>query len=241
MAIRLFEVGGHVRDSLLGIESKDIDMAVEAPSYEAMLEFVESHTRKVIRDKNGTPIGSEFLTIRAIGHDGLGKDYVLCRKDGDYSDGRRPDSVEPGTIIDDLRRRDFTVNAIARDVSTGEILDPFGGQQDLKISRLKCVGLAEERFSEDALRILRAARFCITKNFWPDDEISFILSSHASSSWCSLLQSVSPERIREELYKCFNYDTVKTMWFLQSKMPGFIPSLFNDRTGIWLKPTMEKR
>jgi len=110
--IKLFEVGGHVRDGLLGIKSKDIDMAVEAPSWEAMREFVKHNTKKIFLEKE------EFLTIRAMGHDGLPKDFVLCRKDGAYSDGRRPDTVEAGTIFDDLARRDFTVNAIAKEVTT---------------------------------------------------------------------------------------------------------------------------
>lgn len=233
MAVRVWEVGGHVRDSLLGIQSKDIDIAVEASGWEEMREFVAANTKKIFLEK------PEFLTIRAMGMDGLPKDFVLCRKDGDYSDGRRPDSVEPGTILDDLRRRDFTVNAIARDPETGEIFDPFDGMRDLEAMELRCVGSAEERFAEDALRILRALRFWVTKGFAPKCDIFDIFKSE---EWADHLSKVSPERTREELLKCFQHNTSGTMQILVRDFhPAFAGLLFSKRTGIWLKPTMEDK
>lgn len=234
MAIKIFEVGGHVRDSLLGIESKDIDCAVEASSFEEMHRFVEANTQKIFLVKE------EFLTIRAMGNDGLVKDFVLCRKDGVYSDGRRPDSVEPGTIYDDLARRDFTINAIAKDVETGELIDPFDGQLHLTLGLLKCVGKAEDRFNEDALRIIRAIRFCITKDLVPDLEVYSILQDEA---WAEKLRFVSTDRIRQELLKCFQFGTVKTIQFLNEISPAFLEVMFSELHGelIWLKPTTEKK
>lgn len=232
MAIKVFEVGGHVRDHLLGIKSKDIDCSVEANSFQEMLEFVETNTKKIFQIKE------EFVTIRAMGHDGLPKDFVLCRKDGAYSDGRHPDSVEIGTIFDDLARRDFTVNAIARNVETGEILDPFHGRDDLEAMTLRCVGSAKERFGEDALRVVRAIRFSITKGFEPNQEIWDVLTD---PKWAMTLENVSKERIREELLKCFKHDTTKTIMFLFRIHPQFLHEFFeNGEMEMWLKPTFEK-
>ena len=113
----------------------------------------------------------EFLTIRAQVPASEAKllartkvaDFVLCRKDSASGDGRRPDSVEPGTVLDDLARRDFTMNAIARDVQTGEVLDPHGGREDIKWKTLRFVGDPMTRIREDGLRVLRGLRFMITK------------------------------------------------------------------------------
>jgi tRNA nucleotidyltransferase (CCA-adding enzyme) len=234
MTIKIFEVGGHVRDSLMGIKSKDIDMAVEAPSWEAMREHVIANTKKVFLEK------PEFLTIRAMGFDGLPKDFVLCRKDGAYSDGRRPDNVEPGTILDDLARRDFTINAIARDTDTGELIDPFGGEKDLEIGLIKCVGDPTERLSEDSLRILRAARFAITKEeFSVDHSIRECLGSD-SGFWQAKLEAVSRERVREEMLKCFRHDTLESILFF-SDFPwcSLLHSML--KFDLWLKPTLEER
>jgi len=120
-----FEVGGCLRDEFKGIPSKDVDFAVEAPSFEAMRDELIEDGFEIFEER------PEFFTIRAKVPKGNPledrtrvADFVMCRKDGPSSDGRRPDFVEPGTIFDDLARRDFTVNAIARNAITGEIIDP---------------------------------------------------------------------------------------------------------------------
>lgn len=230
--IKVYEVGGSIRDSFLGLENKDLDYSVEAPSFEAMLEWVESTHQKVFLVK------PEYLTIRALDQDGKAKDYVMCRKDGAYSDQRRPDSVEIGTIFDDLARRDFTINAIARDVESGSIIDPHGGVADLEEGILRAVGSAKERFREDPLRILRAIRFAITKGLTLDEEILEILKDE---EWAKSLLTVSSDRIREELQKCFKFDTVLTLLFLQEFCSYKIVSVLFGMTGVWLKPTLEKK
>ena len=130
--IHFFEVGGCVRDSLLGRNTKDIDFTVVAPSFGAMRQHLlnEGFTIHVENP--------EFQTIRCGVPEGhvLRKrtkdaDFVWARHEGPYSDGRHPDWVEPGTLLDDLERRDFTVNAIARGVD-GHIIDPFDGQVILR-------------------------------------------------------------------------------------------------------------
>jgi tRNA nucleotidyltransferase/poly(A) polymerase len=228
---KFFQVGGSVRDELLGLKSKDIDFAVEAPSFDAMRQAIVERGGEIYLE---TP---QYFTIRA-NVPGLGAaDYVLCRKDGNYSDGRRPDSVEVGTLHDDLSRRDFTVNAIAKD-EQGNLIDPFGGIQDLAVRNLVTVGNPKDRFTEDSLRMLRAIRFSVTKNLSISVGVWRALEDY---QLVRLLDNVSSERIREELFKCFHFDTLTTLRYLTSCFPLIGNTVLDkDRFGIWLKPTTEK-
>lgn len=232
MEIRIFEVGGCVRDELLGVPSKDIDFAVEAPSFSAMKEHFQVQGFKVFLEN------PEFLTVRAKfpqSHPraGLVADFVLCRQERGYSDARHPDEVEPGSIWDDLARRDFTVNAMARCVESGELLDPHGGQADLEARVLRCVGSAEERFSEDALRSLRALRFSITKGFQVHETVWAAFHDPALPG---RLGAVSTERKREELAKAFRADTLATIRLVASLPAALQDAIFAD-AALWLKPT----
>jgi tRNA nucleotidyltransferase/poly(A) polymerase len=228
MTIRTFQVGGAVRDRLLGLKPKDIDFAVEAPSFDDMREHVKSTCKTIFLEK------PEFLTIRAL-HPTMGAvDFVMCRKDGAYSDGRHPDVVEPGTIFDDLARRDFTINAMAID-EQGNLIDPHEGQIDLRLKVLACVGDAEKRFNEDALRIIRAIRFSITKDMQLSGGIQDVFAE--PDLWIPKLQAVSNERVREELHKCFAFSTPKTLEFLRTISSQWSEALFEN---MWLKPTSEK-
>jgi len=229
--IKIYEVGGSIRDSFLGLVNKDLDYSVEAPSFEYMLSHIEETHQNVFLVK------PEFLTIRALDQDGQAKDYVMCRKDGAYSDQRRPDSVEVGTIFDDLARRDFTINAIARDVESGSLIDPHGGVPDLERRLLRAVGSAEARFSEDPLRMLRAVRFGITKDLNLDDEISEIL---LDPKWAGEIRTVSIERIREEIHKCFRHSTSDTLYFLKRYCSDELTEVIFEENILWLKPTLQK-
>jgi tRNA nucleotidyltransferase (CCA-adding enzyme) len=218
---KFYQVGGCVRDRLLGVQSKDIDFSVEAESYEAM-------RRAVIIKCGGDPENPEhaaekgpfikvdkpeFVTIRAIDPVLGGVDFVLCRKDGTYNiDGRRPDFVEVGTLYDDLARRDFTVNAMA-EAEDGSLIDPFNGRWDLENRTLRCVGDTRKRLTEDSLRMLRAIRFSITKMFALSRELEEFLSKRENAE---LLNHISIERIREELLKCFEFDTLHTLRVLEN-------------------------
>lgn len=228
MTIRFFKVGGCIRDELLGQKSKDIDFAVEAPSFEAMRNEILNRGGKIFLE---TP---EHFTIRANIPELGSTDYVLCRREGPYSDGRHPDWVEVGTIFDDLARRDFTMNAIARDVRTGELLDPHNGATDIKNRIIRCVGNPEERFREDKLRVFRALRFMVTKGF----RLHFDTERAAFSVCCNdrNFESVSTERIREELSKMFEVDWLEALDGLEHfELLGLVKA-----RGIWLKPTIEK-
>lgn len=214
MEAKFYLVGGAVRDSLLGLQSKDNDFCVEAESFEAM--------EQAIRNRGGEIFVSHphFLTARGK-VPGLGAaDFVLARKDGTYAiDGRRPDFVEIGTLADDLARRDFTVNAMAQ-TEDGVLIDPYNGQKDLKDRILRCVGNTDDRMREDALRMLRAIRFCVTKGFSLSAPLTSFLGGRCSfkNRECNadLLDNISAERIMEELKKCFAHDTRKTLNMLNN-------------------------
>lgn len=233
--IKVFEVGGAVRDELLGVPTKDVDFAVEAPSFDAMLSFVKDRGFRVF------DVNERFLTVRA----GVPKgdplrertnaaDFVLCRKDSATGDGRRPDFVEPGTIMDDLARRDFTVNAMARDTETGELLDPFGGQADLRERRLQFVGTAQLRIREDGLRVMRALRFAVTKGLtMTDDTVGRLLCQESAA----MLAGVSVERVRDELDKMVRADTPGTLALL-ARFPNLMPAIFRD--GLRFEATLKK-
>lgn len=230
--IKFFRVGGCVRDRLMGVESKDIDFSVEAPDFPTMLAAVEARCSKVFRDNDGQPIGAKFFTVRGLDPEFGAVDFVLCRKDGPSVDGRHPEFVEPGTIFDDLARRDFTVNAIAEDAETGNLIDPHRGAVDLRSRTLRFVGNPTDRLREDALRAFRGFRFQITKGLTLDSAAASAIRSLEPDQF----SAVSTERIREELTKCFVTDTAQTLLML-----GQFPTLLTlalDR-GLWLKPTTE--
>lgn len=227
MNAKFYEVGGAVRDKLMGITPKDVDFAVEAPSFDAM--------RQAIKDRKGeifleTP---QFFTIRAK-VPGLGAaDFVLCRKDGAYRDGRHPETVEIGTIQDDLARRDFTMNAIARDVVSNVILDPFNGADDIKAKVIRFVGKAEDRLEEDRLRAFRAVRFAVTKSFYLKPDALKAIQDIGPL----MFHAISTERIREEVTKMFRADTLTSIGFLFMTAPNLGRTMINRN--IWLKPTTE--
>lgn len=230
MTIQTYKVGGCVRDAFLGVKSKDIDYAVEAPSYAAMKDYILQSGGTIFLEK------PEYLTIRAKLR-GEDADFVMCRKDGEYTDGRRPDEVIAGTIDDDLARRDFTMNAIARRMNAkiGEdpIYDPHNGIIDIERKVIRCVGDAFDRLSEDPLRVLRAIRFSITKDFGihPDTKAAMFVMQDR------VVPTVSAERIREELTKCFMFDTVRTLDVL-ANFKSLRDDVFSN--GMWLMPTLRK-
>lgn len=219
MSIQIYKVAGAVRDDILGLRSKDIDCAVEAPSFEAMEAYIVERGKIYLSRP-------EFFTIRAkLGGEDM--DFVLCRKESGYSDGRRPDSVEMGTIYDDLARRDFTMNAIARREPDGLYIDPHGGADDIVAGLIRTVGAAVDRFNKDALRPLRAMRFSITMGFDLHDDVRACLGQ---LDLLGKLRSVSVERQQIELQKCFLADTPATLAFLERY--GHLRNYLFDNSGI---------
>ena len=185
-------VGGCVRDLLMGRVPNDYDVTTSALPEETEAIF---SGRRVV--ENGIKHGTVTVLM-----DDLPIEVTTFRSDGTYSDGRHPDSVSfARTVEEDLRRRDFTVNAIAYRPETG-ILDPWGGTEDLKNGILRCVGDPKERFGEDALRILRLARFVSKLGFAPE-----AATAEAAVEMRERLRLVSAERVYAECTKllCGDY------------------------------------
>lgn len=181
-----YAVGGCVRDSLRGVEPHDWDFTTSATPDEI---------ERVFEGFKTVTIGKRYGTIAVI-LDGKPYEITTYRIDGGYSDARHPDAVRfSDRLSDDLSRRDFTVNAMAYNDRDG-IVDLFGGQRDLEYSVIRCVGEPEVRFSEDALRILRALRFASTLGFSIEQE-----TSEAILRLRKTLADISPERISAEFLK----------------------------------------
>ncbi len=173
--------GGCVRDTLLGRKPKDYDIATCARPDEVLRLFPGSNE-----------VGAHFGVIIAK-HQGHQIEIATFRTDGNYRDGRRPDSVEFSTAEQDAKRRDFTINGLFEDPETGEIIDHVGGRADLEAGVLRAIGEPAERFREDALRLLRAVRFAEHLGFTIEAATRQALHDHAE-----LLARISPERIRDE-------------------------------------------
>lgn len=244
--MQLFEVGGCVRDELLGVPSKDIDFTVvldegdfvasgSANPFNVMVQNLSAKGFKIFLKS------PEFLTVRAqfpkfngapglIGSErrNLTADFVLARKESDYTDGRRPDAVQPGTLEDDLARRDFTMNAIAKDAD-GNLIDPFNGQQDIEDRIIRAVGDPFDRLTEDALRAVRAIRFSVTKGFGIEDELWDVINSYEVAEL--ITDKISDERIQVELSKMFRFDTVNSINLL-FRFNRLTDAIFSGRVSL---------
>lgn len=184
-------VGGSVRDAYMGIKPFDYDITTNAKPNEVVQIF--SKDRKVI--ETGIKHGTVTVMI-----DGFPIEITTYRIDGEYINSRKPESVIfTPNLVDDLKRRDFTINALVYD-GNGEILDHFNGIDDIDSKIIRCIGVPDERFSEDALRILRALRFSAKLDFGIDTETSLAINKTSH-----LLKKISSERIFSELSMLFSY------------------------------------
>ena len=182
-----FAVGGCVRDSLLKKTPKDWDITTDA---------LPVDMKKIFKKTFDTGIAHGTVTVLM---DGVGYELTTYRIDGNYSDGRHPDSVSfSKSLSEDLCRRDFTINAMAYSHKKG-IVDLFDGRKDLQNGIIRAVGDAKKRFDEDALRMLRAVRFAAQLGFKIDDDTFAAIKEKAK-----LLSNVSKERIFVELNKSLN-------------------------------------
>ncbi|RCX23298.1 tRNA nucleotidyltransferase (CCA-adding enzyme) [Fontibacillus phaseoli] len=177
-------VGGCVRDELMGRPVHDMDIATSAKPEDVIALFERS-----------VPTGIQHGTVTVL-LENHAFEVTTFRKEADYEDHRRPTSVEfVEGIVEDLRRRDFTMNAIAGDVG-GRLIDPFDGQADIKAKVIRCVGSAPDRFNEDALRMMRGIRFASVFAFRPVKSLWSALRSGRSK-----ISFIAMERIRVELEK----------------------------------------
>ncbi len=189
-----YAVGGCVRDVLLSRTPKDWDITTNA---------APEQVKKLFKRTIDTGIEHGTVTVM-IGKEGF--EVTTYRVDGDYLDGRHPEYVTfTSSLEEDLKRRDFTINAMACDLS-GEIVDLFGGKEDLKNGIVKCVGDPLERFSEDALRMMRAIRFSAELGFEIEEK-----TYEAIKALAPTIEKISAERIRDELVKTIVSDNPGAM------------------------------
>ena len=183
---KAYIVGGFVRDHLLGIKSNDIDITTNATPME-------------IRDifKDDCLPGEDYGSVTVV-RKNYRYEITTFRKDIGYVDNRRPSEIEYiDNLYDDLLRRDFTINTICMD-KNGKIIDRLHGIDDLKKKVIKCVGDADVKFNEDALRILRAIRFATILNFRLDGDIIVSINKNKE-----LIRNLSFSRKKDELDKIF--------------------------------------
>lgn len=209
---KAYVVGGCVRDSLLLKEPNDWDITTSAKP-EDMIKIFESRGHKVI--PTGLKHGTVTLMIKDTGYE-----ITTFRIDGEYSDGRHPDSVEfTDDLREDLSRRDFTINSMAYNEKAG-LMDYFNGYEDLNNNIVKCVGDPQKRFDEDALRMLRAIRFSAQLGFNIEEK-----TVEAIRIKCDGIKNVSAERIQTEINK-----------ILMSDNPDYIAKLYDYKLLDYIIP-----
>jgi poly(A) polymerase len=243
---KLYKVGGCVRDRILGVKTKDIDFVFVLDDLNKTVQEGFQEMKSWMENEGFTIFLSvpEMFTIRAKfpkGHkfEGLDADFVMARKEIGYEEGTRRPVLELGDLTDDLIRRDFTINALA-ETEDGLIVDLFNGRGDLEKGILRTPLDPMVTFMDDPLRLLRALRFTVTKDFTMHIDVWEAMKQ--PNILDKLTQTVSSERIREEVLKMMAADTPRTIRLLldvDNEVPGFLEIVFKE--GLWLKPTFEKR
>lgn len=243
--MKIFEVGGCVRDEILGVHTNDIDFTVVLDNIEQtvdegwdqMISFLKKEKFQIFLETK------DCFTVRAKfpkGHknEGLVADFVMARKEVGVIEGTRKPILELGTLEDDLTRRDFTLNAMAKDLD-GNIIDIFGGRKHLEMGLLVTPLDPAQTFLDDPLRMIRALRFSITRGFtiapnvWESIFIDGLIDK--------LELVVSQERIQGEVTKMMKHDTIATLRLfaeIDNVEPKLLEIIFKG--DMWLLPTTKK-
>lgn len=253
--MNIYAVGGCVRDIFLNRQANDYDFVITLPTdTENPVEYVENEL--ILAGFNVFLVNKDYLTIRAmfpedikINNKSVVGDFVIARKEYCYTDARHPDKVELGSLYDDLCRRDFTINAIAYDLKNKKYIDYFNGIDNAENKILRCVGSPFERFSEDALRILRAIRFQMTLDLRMDNKlIEFFYPFYNDSLYnmsvehikiLNKLDNISIDRIRDELTKIATVDVEKIHKMFNLYSMKLWKHIF--RNNLWLMPTNKEK
>src|SRR5690625_184920 len=210
-------VGGSVRDRLLNLEVNDVDIATSAHPYEIKQIFNRT-----------VDVGIEHGTVLVLYNDDS-YEITTFRTESTYKDFRRPDSVTfVRSLREDLKRRDFTMNAIAVDIN-GYVFDPYEGIKDLKAGIIRAVGNPHERFQEDALRMMRAVRFAAQLDFEIEKETQNSIKDNAV-----LLQNIAVERIQIEFEKLLisQWRSKGLQAMIQSQLYMYCPDLANKKAAL---------
>ena len=212
---RALLVGGCVRDTLLGRAPADFDVATNALPGQVLELF-----------PGGITVGAQFGVILVV-KDGLNVEVATFRSDIGHADGRHPDRVEySSSPLEDVRRRDFTINGLLMEHDTGRVLDFVNGQEDLREGVVRAIGDADQRFAEDKLRMLRAVRFAARFGFAIEPETLEAIRCHAR-----LVRQVSMERIRDELTKMLTEGAARSAFELLESS-GLLPEVLPEITAL---------
>lgn len=245
LVYKLYLNGGYVRDQLLGIESNDIDYTVVFDKeiinsgrdlYREFLKTILIEGYDVFESKRSC------MTIRARfpknhSNEGQTADFVIARKELYYPNNVRVPVVGYGSLEDDLKRRDYTINAMVID-ENDELIDLFNGVTDLNNKILRTPTDTAISFNSDPLRILRGFRFAVTHDFNFSDEIIDTIKVFNPDR----MDLVSPERTRNELRKMFKFNTKKSldyMYLLKTMNSGLYDRLFDKN--LWFEPTFRQK
>jgi poly(A) polymerase len=229
--------GGSVRDSIMGAEPKDYDVATSATPEEV---------QEVFGPKRTVPVGAAFGVVLVLGPGGLDPiEVATFRRDATYSDGRHPDHVTYSSAEEDARRRDFTINGLFYDPIAEQLIDHVGGQADLEARVIRAIGDPYERFEEDKLRLLRAVRFAATFDFKIEPKTFEAVCKQADQ-----ISVVSVERIAAELERmlvCPRRSEAIRLLIETGLAKVVLPELFDlpetalestfDRTELLVEPT----
>jgi poly(A) polymerase len=234
---KFYKVGGCVRDEILKVKCKDIDYSVVLENFTGNMNEAYSLLCEYLSKNNYTIFleTPDCYTIRAKDNSTkLVVDFTMARKEFYPDENSRHPVVQPGTLYDDLIRRDFTLNSLAVDIETGNIIDICNGLDDLHNGILRTPLDAFTTLSDDPLRILRGFRFSITKKFSLDKDFWDAINN--PFLWTKMMKVVSIERIRDELDKMFKANTLQTLEYIAK-----IKSINNEfyeymMTKIYFKP-----
>jgi tRNA nucleotidyltransferase/poly(A) polymerase len=232
MAFTYYKIGGCIRDELLGLKPNDTDYVAVCDDCFLPVELVfdELLNDIALRGKIFL-VKRDCFTIRAkLGKEAV--DIVLARKELGYTETSRVPASVPGSLGDDLARRDFTVNALARHPN-GNVIDHFDGIEHLEAKLLVPIGGADRSLTDDPLRVLRAMRLCITKGFTMDADLQTTIACRFGGWEEAWKAKLSRERIENELKLCFKHDTLATLfWLAELRLNELCFS-----NGTWLMPT----
>jgi len=212
-------IGGCVRDMVLGLIPKDFDIVTSAKPEETQALFPRS-----------LRLGAQFGVITVLAN-GLSLDVATFRREGNYEDGRRPSWVEYADLEADVRRRDFTINGMAFDLFRSTVIDLCGGLADLREGIIRTIGDPAERFGEDALRVIRAARFAARFGFSLEETTRLAVISAAPS-----LGRIARERIWQELEFMMTAERRETAFRLLAEL-GLLPHVFGPDV-VWSPETI---
>ncbi|OQB37550.1 MAG: CCA-adding enzyme [Candidatus Latescibacteria bacterium ADurb.Bin168] len=212
-------IGGCVRDMVLGLIPKDFDIVTSAKPEETQALFPRS-----------LRLGAQFGVITVLAN-GLSFDVATFRREGNYEDGRRPSWVEYADLEADVRRRDFTINGMAFDLSRSTVIDLCGGLADLREGIIRTIGDPAERFGEDALRVIRAVRFAARFGFSLEETTRLAVISAAPS-----LGRIARERIWQELQFMITEERRESAFSILAEL-GLLPHVFGP-DAVWSPETI---